>query len=149
MHLLQVYVYSLSQNHLDFSKFNTLVYWARYICFFICNTSQIHCSRSYRNKHIFLNASDAKALYKKDKQRFSIIRLHSPTDKIQKQWMHLFIFFLIHIYFVTILAQPESLNPRPRDHDFHHVVREVHRYHNHALSLSLIVKKGKQNEIKM
>lgn len=63
--------------------------------------------------------------------------------------MNAFIFILIHIYFVTILAQPESLIPRPRDHDFHHVVREVHRYHNHALSLYLIVKKGKQNEIKM
>lgn len=111
MHLLQVSVYSLSQNHLDFSKFNTLVYWARYICFFICNTSQIHCSRSYRNKHIFLNASDAKALYKKDKQRFSLIRLHSPTDKIQKQWMHLFIFFLYIFTLWPYWPNPRALTP--------------------------------------
>lgn len=111
MHLLQVSVYSLSQNHLDFSKFNKLVYWARYICFFICNTSQIHCSRSYRNKHIFLNASDAKALYKKDKQRFSLIRLHSPTDKIQKQWMHLFIFFFYIFTLWPYWPNPRALTP--------------------------------------
>lgn len=45
---------------------------------------------------------------------------------------------LIHFYYKAILTPPYSLNPKPRDHEFHNFCRGFYEHLNHAFSFSQI-----------
>lgn len=58
-------------------------------------------------------------------------------------------YYFSYIYLLCDHIGPPALTPDLGTMTSTMFGSKVHKYHNHALSLSFIVEKGKQNEIKM